>query len=133
MPVVALAVFQYSQSKEWDCLPGFEGSLATQFWKDIFSPDQIRWWAIGWMNGDISYYAWKLENACNGDILVPGVVGSLPGPPGLSGANIVGNWVSHRQYHEGDIVLYNAELWEALEDADHNPPHHGHAHWRFYE
>jgi hypothetical protein len=86
MPVSTLSLFQYSPTDgTWTPIPGFEGQLSANYWKEIFPPDAVCWWAVGWQNGEIVYYTWVQENACTGDIMMPGVIGELPGPPGPPG------------------------------------------------
>jgi hypothetical protein len=86
MPVSTLSLFQYSPTDgTWTPIPGFEGQLSANYWKEIFPPDAVCWWAVGWQNGEIVYYTWVQENACTGEIMMPGVIGELPGPPGPPG------------------------------------------------
>jgi hypothetical protein len=117
-----LQLFQYDPSDgTWEGLPGFEGELATDYWKNIFPPDSVCWWAVGWRTGDVVYYAWQSENACSGEVMIPGAVGELPGPPGLTGPpgpvgppgppgpalNFRGEWASGTWYYPGDVVSYD--------------------------
>lgn len=89
MPVPNLQILQYSPPDgTWEDIPGFEGTIVEDYWANIFSPDAVSWWTIGWKTGDVVYYAWEQQNACSGQVLAPGVVGSLPGPPGPPGGDL---------------------------------------------
>lgn len=86
MPANQLELFQYSPPDgQWTSIPGFEGDVAADFWEEIFDPASVCWWAVGWQGGQVVYYSWQSVNACSGEVMVPGMVGQLPGPPGVQG------------------------------------------------
>src|SRR5215471_12379722 len=141
MPVSTIQMFQYEPADgTWELIPGFEGELSVNYWENIFPPDAVCWWAVGWQADQIVYYAWQATNACSGEVMMPSVVGELPGPPGTQGPpgptgpigppgpalNFLGSWINTATYHPGDVVSYDAgsglQTWVCNVQNTDSPP-----------
>lgn len=81
----ALQQMEYGVDTDWQNVTGPEAPIIVEHWYDIFPPNFVDWWAIGYENCTIAYWRWAKENPCS-QIIVPPVTGQLPGPPGAPGA-----------------------------------------------
>lgn len=73
---------RFSVDTDWEAPDNSQ--IVTDFWADVFPPANVDWWAVGWANCDIIYYRWVKQNPCS-QVVIPPVMGDLPGPPGAPG------------------------------------------------